>query len=346
MPVIVLFGGDGSEHRVSVASAQNVSRELPEASLWYWTTSGRVERVSREALTTFERPFERDFVAEPEKSWNDIRSAVSDERAAADAVFFLALHGGSGENGTLQEILESAGRPFTGSGSAASRLAFDKLLARERVKARGVTVAEARRLTRDTATHEALGRLFETHGKLVVKPVADGSSHGLRFVETERDLDETLREVSAPGAPEYFAEAFVAGRELTVGVLENEGKLAALPCSEVRLEEGRTFDYEGKYLGRGTVELTPAPVSEDLARAAQDVALKAHEAVGCDGYSRTDVILSDEGPVFLEINTLPGLTAASFIPQQLEAAGISMATFLSGQLDLARERAQRRSGSG
>jgi len=103
----------------------------------------------------------------------------------------------------------------------------------------------------------------------------------------------------------------------------------------VVLEAGRTFDFDGKYLGKGVREITPADVSESIARAAQAVALAAHEAVGCRGYSRTDVIMGKDGPVFLEINTLPGLTRASFIPQQLEAAGIDLRDFLERQIEIA-----------
>jgi len=339
MPVIILFGGDGSEHRVSVASAQNVARELPSAALWYWTRSGTLAELTRNELLSFDRPFERDFAPAPGRIWPDIGSAFADDDAR-DADFFLALHGGSGENGTIQEALETGGRPFTGSGASASRLAFDKLRAREAVAARGVPVADACLLDADAASHEKLAHLFETHGKLVVKPIADGSSHGVRFIETEQDLDGAIRAVSLGDAPRYFAEAFIAGRELTVGVLERPGydDLVPLPCSEIRLDAGRTFDYGGKYLGQGTIELTPAPVSDDVARAAQKVAVTAHEAIGCAGYSRTDVIVSEDGPVFLEINTLPGLTAASFIPQQLEAAGLRMDEFLNEQIELARKR--------
>jgi D-alanine-D-alanine ligase len=103
----------------------------------------------------------------------------------------------------------------------------------------------------------------------------------------------------------------------------------------VVLESGRTFDFDGKYLGKGVREITPAAISEEMARAAQRVALTAHQAVGCRGYSRTDVIMGNDGPVFLEINTLPGLTRASFIPQQLAAAGIELRHFLERQIQIA-----------
>ena len=347
--VIVLFGGDGSEHRVSVASAQNVASHLAEAKLWFWTRDGAVQDVERDALLRFERPFERDFSPTPHAIWADIDRAFEDDEAP-ESVFFLALHGGSGENGKLQSRLETRGYAFTGSGAEASCAAFDKVRAREALSARGVRVADACLVDGDSATHEKLARLFETHGKVVVKPVFDGSSHGVRFIETEKDLNEVIVDVRRQGGAEVLAEAFIAGRELTVAVCESADGRTALPCSEVRLDEGRTFDYEGKYLGKGALELTPAPVSDDVASAAQSVALTAHEALGCYGYSRTDVIIpdrpdrsdrrdgDDRGPVFLELNTLPGLTAASFIPQQLEAAGIAMDAFLARQIELARSR--------
>ncbi len=340
--VIVLFGGDGSEHRVSVASAQNVATHLADARLWYWTTDGPVLEVSSVELFSFERPFENDFSPASKIDWSGISQALRDD-AAGGAVFFLALHGGSGENGTIQAELESLGHAFTGSGSAASRLAFDKVRARDVVAARDIRVADACIVDADAATHEKLAALFETHGKVIVKPIADGSSHGVRIVENERELDAAIVAVRRSGGAAHLAEAFIVGRELTVGVVEHrdEDERTPLPCSEVKLDPGRSFDYEGKYLGKGTVELTPAPVSDDVAAAAQHVAMTAHQAVGCAGYSRTDVIIeeteNENGLVFLEINTLPGLTAASFIPQQLEAAGTTMKEFLESQLELARK---------
>jgi D-alanine-D-alanine ligase len=124
-----------------------------------------------------------------------------------------------------------------------------------------------------------------------------------------------------------------------VGVVEGPGgSLRALPCSEVRLDEGFAFDFEGKYLGRGTTEVTPAEVEPALAQAAQALAITAHRALGCEGYTRTDLILTARGPVYLETNTLPGLTRRSFIPQQLAAEGTSVQAFLEGQLALARAR--------
>jgi len=171
----------------------------------------------------------------------------------------------------------------------------------------------------------------------VAKPVADGSSVGLFHVRDAGEARDAAEAIAGAGR-EYLAEAFVEGRELTVGVVDDARGTRALPVSEVRVDPGRVFDYEGKYFGRGTIEITPAEVAPDVARAAHALAVTVHRALGCEGYSRTDVIVGARGPVFLEINTLPGLTRASFLPQQLAAEGTSVRDFLEGQLSLARRR--------
>src|SRR5207249_5346398 len=143
---------------------------------------------------------------------------------------------------------------------------------------------------------------------------------GLYHLLAPDDVDAAARKMEESGEP-YLAEEFISGTELTVAVVDGPGGARALPTSEVRLEQGRAFDYEGKYLGKGTREITPAEVPEEVSRGAQQVALQAHAALGCEGYSRTDIIISAKGPVFLELNTLPGLTRMSFIPQQCQAEG-------------------------
>jgi D-alanine-D-alanine ligase len=142
----------------------------------------------------------------------------------------------------------------------------------------------------------------------------------------------------------FILERFINGRELTVGVLDRpSGPTMALPCSEVVVETGRPFDFEGKYLGKGSKEITPAELPLSVAQNAQRLALTVHRAIGCSGYSRTDMIIDEFGLVFLEINTLPGLTSASFIPQQLNVAGIGMQQFLREQIELASKRPTNRS---
>ena len=146
-------------------------------------------------------------------------------------------------------------------------------------------------------------------------------------------MSQAIGTIKGKGIIPYMAEPFIAGREITVGVWQkNYHKTIALPCSEVRVLQGGQFDYQGKYLGKGIQELTPAPLTGDESKACQELALKLHFMIGCKGYSRTDMILSDKGPVILEINTLPGLTKASFIPQQLLAIKTDLRAFFSAQI--------------
>jgi D-alanine-D-alanine ligase len=204
-----------------------------------------------------------------------------------------------------------------------------------------VRIAHSVHLSKDPKImRNEMREMLAIYGRIVAKPVAGGSSVGLYHLLAPDEVDPAARKMEESGEP-YLAEEFISGTELTVGVLDGPGGARALPPSEVRLEQGRAFDYEGKYLGKGTREITPAEVPPQISAAAQGMALAAHRALGCEGYSRTDVIAQARGPVFLELNTLPGLTRASFLPQQLAAEGTPMLTFLEGQLTIARARRDR-----
>lgn len=334
----ILFGGASSERRVSVASGQHISAVLDEAAAWYLAPTGAVFAASRQDLARFERPFERDFVPVGEALFANLVAAVE---SAPGRVYVLALHGGEGEDGTVQRLLEARKIAFTGPGAEASARAFDKEIAKQVANAAGVRIAHSVHLSADPKVMRAsLRDLLAVYRRIVAKPVAGGSSVGVLHLRAEADIEAAARAIEDSGEG-YLAEQFVSGTELTVGVVDGPQGARALPPSEVRLEEGRAFDYEGKYLGRGTREITPAEVPREVTHAAQQLALDAHRALGCEGYSRTDMIVSAQGPVFLELNTLPGLTRASFIPQQLAVEGTSMLQFLEGQLELARRRRDR-----
>lgn len=336
--VTILFGGTSSERRVSVASGQNVASFLPDAQTWFVAPSGAVFQVAREDLARFDRPFERDFVPKGEAAFADLVAAIE---SAPQRVYFLALHGGEGEDGTVQRLLESRKIAFTGPGADASARAFDKEIAKQVASAAGVRIAQSVHLSADPRVmRETLRDLLAMHKRIVAKPVAGGSSVGLYHVTSPDDVEKAAQGIESVGEP-YLGEQFVAGTELTVGVVDGPAGPRALPPSEVRLETGRAFDFEGKYLGKGTREITPAEVPRAVTQAAQQLALDAHRALGCEGYSRTDIIIGPDGPVFLELNTLPGLTKASFIPQQLAAEGTSMIDFLQGQIELAIRRRDR-----
>ena len=341
--LILLFGGLSGERRVSVASAQNIASATPTCTCWFWTRDNRVFRVSREELLRHQNVFQSEFLPTQYDDLGPLEVAI--KTVLPHQVLFLAVHGGDGENGCLQELLEKSEIAFTGSDSRASHRAFDKTIAKEFVfnqggkvprgiMARGDHYADAR-----IRIEELMGLV----GSVVVKPVADGSSIGVHFVSNTTELSVALQELQRFPQVPYLVEERVYGRELTVGVLETADGPRALPCSEVKLNVGRQFDYAGKYLGDGVLEITPADLESDEASQAQELACKAHTALDCSGYSRTDVMLTRSGVVFIETNTLPGLSSASFIPQQLDAAQIALTDFVQLQAKLA---LQKRNESG
>jgi D-alanine-D-alanine ligase len=229
-------------------------------------------------------------------------------------------------------MCELRGIPFTGSGSASSNLAFDKMAAKRFAAIAGVAAPA-------DVTLENLDAAFAEYGRLIAKPARDGSSYGLIFVNAKQDLVAVR---NAARTEEYLIEPFVAGVESTCGVLEqSDGTLMSLPPIEIVPGEG-TFDYAAKYLLKSTQEICPGRFSPDISAQLKDQALRAHRALSCSGYSRTDFIVSAKGLVYLETNTLPGLTAASLYPKALKAQGIEFPDFLRDQIALAERRARER----
>lgn len=335
--IIVLFGGRSDERHVSVASAQNVVRTLGASLAWFWAPDGKVHDIAPVELLAHERPFQADFLPSRPAIWPDLEQAL-DTLPVEDPAFLLALHGGEGEDGTVQRLMEARGIPFTGSGSEASANAFDKARAKELVANR-VRLAESRTVhdlgTIDDVVHEMLGR-FE---RLVLKPLAAGSSRGLFFVDRTTKLDDVFAHIRQLGLP-YIVEQHIAGRELTVGIADMGSGAFALPVIEIEVDPGFSFDYEGKYLGRGTHEICPAHIDDAMRDAAQTAALAAHLALDCTGYSRSDLIAVNKDEIyFLELNTLPGLTTSSLVPQELKSADIDFRHFLETQIELGKMRA-------
>ncbi len=330
MKITILFGGTNRERLVSVASAQALHRALPEADLWFWDVDDTVREVRSEALLGHTRPFEEDF--KPGGRGVALAQAL-DAAKAEERLLVLGLHGGRAENGELQAMCEMRGIAFTGSGSASSNLAFDKVAAKRFAAIAGV------RAPGNVALADIEAALAE-YGKLIAKPARDGSSYGLIFVHAAQDLVAVR---NAARTEEYVIEPFVAGAEATCGVLERpDGSLTALPPIEIiPAEGGFGFDYRAKYLASSTQEICPGRFAPDIMAELMDQALKAHKALSCSGYSRSDFIVSKQGPIFLETNTLPGLTAASLYPKALKAQGIEFADFMHGQIALAEKRTQR-----
>jgi len=328
MRVTILFGGTNTERLVSVASAQAMHAALPEADLWFWDVRDTVHEVQPQALRGHARPFEDVF--KPGNRGIGLEPAL-DQAMAEERLLVLGLHGGRAENGELQAMCEMRGIAFTGSGSASSHLAFDKVAAKRFAAIAGVTAPIGVML-------EDIDAALAEYGRLIAKPARDGSSYGLIFVNAKQDLVAVR---NAAKTEEYLIEPFIAGVEATCGVLEqSDGSVMALPPIEIVPAEGG-FDYTAKYLLKSTQEICPGRFAPDITAQIMDQAVKAHQAMSCSGYSRSDFIISEKGPVFLETNTLPGLTKASLYPKSLKAQGIAFADFMQGQIALAKKRARK-----
>lgn len=231
-------------------------------------------------------------------------------------VLFLALHGGDGENGRLQALLDVVGVPYTGSGMLGCALAMDKDVSKHLFRAAGVATADWLMAPADvTRVERALG------WPVVVKPSKQGSTVGLSVVKRPQDLDAAIAE-AARHDDEVMIERFVPGRELTVGILEGR----ALAVGEI-IPKHEIFDYECKYTPGMSQEIFPADLPPSVTADAQRLGLLAHEALKLGGYSRVDFRLTPGGELFcLEVNTLPGMTSTSLMPQSAAAVGIDFPT--------------------
>jgi len=241
---------------------------------------------------------------------------------------FIAMHGEYGEDGTLQKILERHQIPYTGSDWRASRLGMDKLVSLSLFKKAGLNVP----------------RLVRRKFPMVVKPVDRGSSVGVSIVYSPRDLPRAIA-LAQRYSPRIMRQEFIKGREVTDGVIEVNGKLKALPPTEIISKASPFFDYRAKYQKGACDEITPARLPSKLIKQIQQTAIMAHKAIGARGFSRTDMIIENCQPphtkckiYVLEINTIPGLTATSLLPQQAKAAGISFTQLLDFIIEAALSR--------
>jgi len=232
-------------------------------------------------------------------------------RIKPDAVF-VALHGRWGEDGTVQGLLEMLEIPYTGSGVLASALAMDKALSKVVLRSAGIPTPDFQRL--DPSTVDCT---VELDPPLVVKPNREGSTVGITVVRRPEELAGALAAAFGHGT-EALAEAFVDGREVTVGILDGE----PLPVVEIVPDSG-FYDYESKYTPGRTRYLCPAPLGDELTARVTEVAEAANRALGCTGASRVDLIVDAEGtPWVLEVNTIPGMTPTSLLPKAAAEAGM------------------------
>jgi D-alanine-D-alanine ligase len=315
----ILLGGTSAEREVSLASGTAVAAALERAG---WRVRcydyGIPEENARGPIAT------------------RLLEALRSGPLADVAVIFNALHGGAGEDGRIQALLELADVPYTGSGPLASALTMDKWLTKQIVEAAGVTVP-AGRLWRsgDPTPPEVLAA--EWTGRLglplVVKPVNQGSTVGFALVREAGELGQALA-TAADFGPTVLVESFIPGREVTVAVLDGE----ALPVVEIVPSHG-VYDYTCKYTSGMSQYHCPADLAAETARALQEAALEVFSRLQHRDYSRMDFRLSEEErPYLLEGNTLPGLTATSLVPKAAAAAGIDFETLCARLVEAALDR--------
>jgi D-alanine-D-alanine ligase len=247
-------------------------------------------------------------------------------------IVFNALHGGAGEDGTFQAVLDYLGIPYTGSGSCASAVAMNKELAKRIVSRDGVPVAK--QLFIEPPNHNEIdieSRVMNTPSlPAVVKPNQEGSSVGVTIVHTKEQLAEAVETASSFGGP-YLIEEYVEGTEVTAARLDG----VELPLLEIRPQNG-FYDYRNKYTSGACEYLVPAPLDEKVTDAIARSAHAAYKALGCRGYGRVDLRLTPEGDhYFLEVNTLPGMTSNSLVPKAAKAVGIEFAELVDRILRLA-----------
>lgn len=333
MNICVLTGGSSAERDVALASAAQIIAALRQRGHRVTaadTTIGLLDaaaeaRIVRAAVgTAFPSPAERRALRERESAVL-LGGLLTDPAIRGADVVFLGLHGGSGEDGTIQNLLEMAGVRYTGAGPVPSGVAFDKDLSKRLfLEAQVPTAAWLMAPVSATDVH------LELDWPVVVKPSRQGSTVGLTVVREAAELAPAITEAARHDS-EVMVEAFVPGRELTVGILGDQ----ALAVGEI-IPRHELFDYECKYTPGMSDEIFPAPIDETLADDVQDLAILAHQALKLRGYSRVDFRLTPEGELFcLEVNTLPGMTATSLLPQSAAATGIEFGALCERICELA-----------
>src|SRR4051812_39889453 len=322
MRITVLMGGTSAERDVSLATGLRVAEALRsrdhevitlDTARGTLTPKDEKQLLSKGNVVKTEPPSQSDLAKMAAETLPQMVRALPSLREAD--VVFLGLHGGYGEDGSIQSMLDMAGIKYTGSGHLGSALAMDKDLSKHLFRRSGVQTADWLMARRDASAEEQLGRLALP---VVVKPSKQGSTVGLSVVRKREELCTAIAEAFQYD-DEVMVEQFVAGRELTVGILGDD----ALPVGEI-IPKHEIYDYECKYTVGMAEEVFPAQISSDRAREAQDLARRAFQALKLRGYARIDFRMTEDGSLFcLEANTLPGMTQTSLIPQAAAAAGIS-----------------------
>jgi D-alanine-D-alanine ligase len=315
--VAIVCGGDSSEHDVSLRSAQGLYSffDKERYNVYIVDVKGQDWHVELPDGTT--APIDR----------NDF-SFIEDGKARLFDYAYITIHGTPGENGILQGYFDLIGLPYSTSGVLVEAMTFDKFVLNNYLRAYGVSVADSllirkgyEELVSDDEIEERIGM------PCFVKPAADGSSFGVSKVKNKDQLAPAIRKAMME-SPEIMVEALLEGTEITQGTYKTQDKRVIFPITEV-VTSNEFFDYDAKYNGQ-VQEITPARLPQDVAERVSQITSSIYDILHCNGIIRVDYIVSKEGKIsMLEVNTTPGMTATSFIPQQVRAAGLSMTDVLT-----------------
>jgi D-alanine-D-alanine ligase len=316
--IAIVAGGDSSEFGISVKSAIEVSKALSsgyityiitiQGTSWYWEDKkGRYHNIDK----------------------NDFTLIADDLRIRFDAVF-IAIHGTPGENGLLQGYFDMMGIPYTSCGTFCSALTFNKQACKLFLKDYGIPMAGSV-LIREGDDFDQEAILAQTGLPCFVKPNDSGSSFGVSKVKEQNELGRAIS-TAFEESNEVIIEAFMDGREVACGVVKTRQKSIVLPVTEI-ISKNEFFDYEAKYTPGKSEEVTPADMPQSVTDEIQKLSSRVYDLLGCKGIVRVDFILIDQKPNFLEINTIPGMTEESLIPQQAKAAGIPLEELYSMVLE-------------
>lgn len=326
---ILLLGGRNEERFVSIASAANVLKHASFHEIWFERKDGCIFRVPEANLAAHPLDFKSEL---PTDTLTCIAPSIASALESAlktwhgRPVFFLALHGAFAEDGTIQKIFEQHGVAFTGSCARVSENVFDKLKTKALV--RGLDVKLAKELPYEQWVQADFGT-----GKVVLKPVRNGSSVGVLLFDSIYQIDANQLNPNEA----YFVEEFITGVEVSCGVIETGQRRQAIALEPVEIVPGEVFfDYNSKYTSGVTKEICPARLPGHILEKVKAASVAIHQRLECRGYSRSDFIVKDDALYFLETNTLPGLSSRSLITLELSVSGIAFADFVREQLNIAR----------
>ena len=326
--IAVIYGSDSSEWEVSCRSGEITASRVDGsrydvyeifARFGNWSVAAyRKKNSMRVVLPENERP---------QIDKTDFSAVVDGEKVKFDYAYIMQ-HGTPGENGLMQGYFEMLGVPHSGCNSFVAAITFDKFSCKSYLKDVDFVKCADDIFVRKGESLEGLAqKAVEKLGlPMFVKPTDGGSSFGVTKVKSVEDFDKAVEYAFSEGNM-LIAEAAVVGRELTCAVYYNGKEHVALPVIEL-ITENEFFDYEAKYKGQSR-EVCPAQIPDSLREEIQEVSKKIYAHLGCSGLVRVDYIASEEGLYFLEVNTIPGMTAASLVPQMVRAAGLDMTDFLT-----------------